>query len=165
MNQSLKFEFNVFVTGSFTVKKYWGSMHVFQTCNSTLFVFEGTFWDCKFIIDYCCCKTLHWLNPRLMFQRFMHILSDWLQTTVSLYIFEATTFLLIKFKVCVLKCQVYCMVKCPSCLTGYKMKPLIAISCWVELRGCLSKVGVSENVQCIRKGWDNIFPLPLSILY
>ena len=146
------------------MKKYRGSMHIFQTCNSTLFVFEGTFWDCKFITDHCCCKTLHWLNPWLMFQRFLYIFSDWLQTTVSVYIFEATTFLLIKFKVCVSKCQVYFMV-IPSCLTGHKMKPLVAIFCLVELRGCPSKVGVSENVQCIRKGWGNIFPLPLPLLW
>ena len=46
-----------------------------------------------------------------MFQRFLYIFSDWLQTTASVYIFEATTFLLTKFKVCVSKCQVYFMLE------------------------------------------------------
>ena len=62
-----------------------------------------------------------------MFQRCLCILSDWLHTVV-LYL-KLQHFILIKFKVCVSKCQVYFMVICLSSVTGYKMKPLVGILC------------------------------------
>ena len=89
-------------------------MHIFQTCKNALFVFQGTFWDCKVLIGWCCCKTFNWLKSRFMFQNFkcilrsfLCILSDWLQSSV-LYL-KLQHFTVIKLKLCVWKFQVYFM--------------------------------------------------------
>ena len=154
------------------MKKCWGSIHIFQTCHYALFVFEGTFWDCRVLIDYCCCKTLNWFNSRFMFQSFkcilcafLYILSGWPQTAV-LYL-KQQHFTLIKFQVCVSKYQVYFMVICPSRLTGNKMKSLVAMLCDWNRGVVRQRWKVRKYEKMYQKGLvENFFspsppPLPL----
>ena len=92
---------------------------------------------------------------------FLYILSDWLQSSV-LYL-KLQHFIVIKFKLCVQSFKFILWYSvCPSCLTGYKMKPPVSVG----IEGLSVKGGrVRKYEKMYQKGVGQHFssspPLPL----